>query len=73
MLRIVATNLLSHYVLLLAFDHYITLSLRVTKVGLLIGPRGNTLKKMETESGAKIAIRGKGFRQEKRPLRRSSY
>ncbi|RWA13275.1 hypothetical protein EKO27_g1806 [Xylaria grammica] len=28
--------------------------------GLLIGPRGNTLKKMETESGAKIAIRGKG-------------
>lgn len=29
-------------------------------VGLLIGPRGNTLKKMESESGAKIAIRGKG-------------
>lgn len=29
-------------------------------VGLLIGPRGNTLKKMETQSGAKIAIRGKG-------------
>jgi splicing factor 1 len=38
----------------------LTLSLRLTKVGLLIGPRGNTLKKMETESGAKIAIRGKG-------------
>lgn len=38
----------------------LTLSLRFTKVGLLIGPRGNTLKKMETESGAKIAIRGKG-------------
>ncbi|KAK4082350.1 transcriptional regulator family: Zinc finger, CCHC-type [Trichoderma aggressivum f. europaeum] len=30
------------------------------KVGLLIGPRGNTLKKMENDSGAKIAIRGKG-------------
>lgn len=29
-------------------------------IGLLIGPRGNTLKKMETETGAKIAIRGKG-------------
>ncbi|KAL2053562.1 hypothetical protein ABVK25_006215 [Lepraria finkii] len=29
-------------------------------IGLLIGPRGNTLKKMETESMAKIAIRGKG-------------
>ena len=29
-------------------------------VGQLIGPRGNTLKKMEAESGAKIAIRGKG-------------
>ncbi|KAI9652124.1 MAG: hypothetical protein M1829_001843 [Trizodia sp. TS-e1964] len=31
-----------------------------TEVGLLIGPRGNTLKKMEIESQAKIAIRGKG-------------
>ncbi|PCH06774.1 Zinc finger, CCHC-type [Penicillium occitanis (nom. inval.)] len=29
-------------------------------IGLLIGPRGNTLKTMEKESGAKIAIRGKG-------------
>ncbi|KAJ6258365.1 hypothetical protein Dda_6405 [Drechslerella dactyloides] len=29
-------------------------------IGLLIGPRGNTLKKMESQSGAKIAIRGKG-------------
>lgn len=44
----------------ISFDHTLTLSLRFTKVGLLIGPRGNTLKKMETESQAKIAIRGKG-------------
>ncbi|CAB3376890.1 Hypothetical predicted protein [Cloeon dipterum] len=29
-------------------------------VGLLIGPRGNTLKSMERETGAKIIIRGKG-------------
>lgn len=29
-------------------------------VGLLIGPRGNTLKAMEKETGAKIIIRGKG-------------
>lgn len=29
-------------------------------VGLLIGPRGNTLKSMERDSGAKIIIRGKG-------------
>jgi len=29
-------------------------------VGLLIGPRGNTLKNMEKETGAKIIIRGKG-------------
>ncbi|PWN30296.1 hypothetical protein BDZ90DRAFT_257381 [Jaminaea rosea] len=28
--------------------------------GLLVGPRGNTLKGMERQSGAKIAIRGKG-------------
>ncbi|EPY49923.1 zinc finger protein Bpb1 [Schizosaccharomyces cryophilus OY26] len=29
-------------------------------IGLLIGPRGHTLKDMESKSGAKIAIRGKG-------------
>lgn len=28
--------------------------------GLLVGPRGNTLKGMEAKSGAKISIRGKG-------------
>lgn len=28
--------------------------------GLLVGPRGNSLKKMERESGAKISIRGRG-------------
>ena len=29
-------------------------------VGLLIGPRGNTLKGLEKDTGAKIIIRGKG-------------
>ncbi|RCI01690.1 hypothetical protein CU098_002875, partial [Rhizopus stolonifer] len=29
-------------------------------IGQLIGPRGNTLKSMEAESGAKISIRGRG-------------
>ncbi|KAJ1814113.1 hypothetical protein LPJ56_003157, partial [Coemansia sp. RSA 2599] len=29
-------------------------------IGLLIGPRGNTLKKIESDSGSKISIRGKG-------------
>ncbi|GMG39871.1 unnamed protein product [Ambrosiozyma monospora] len=29
-------------------------------IGMLIGPRGNTLKSMQEESGARIAIRGKG-------------
>jgi splicing factor 1 len=29
-------------------------------IGLLIGPRGMTLKKMEAETGVKISIRGKG-------------
>ena len=55
MRRIVNTVILT---LLKAFDPLLIQLL--TKVGLLIGPRGNTLKKMETESGAKIAIRGKG-------------
>ena len=29
-------------------------------IGLLIGPRGNTLKKLQEDSGAKIGIRGQG-------------
>jgi splicing factor 1 len=29
-------------------------------IGLIIGPRGNTQKRMERETGCKIAIRGKG-------------
>ncbi|KYR00357.1 hypothetical protein DLAC_03103 [Tieghemostelium lacteum] len=33
-------------------------------IGLIIGPRGNTQKKLEKESGAKIAIRGKGSSRE---------
>lgn len=32
----------------------------VNFMGLLIGPRGHTLKKIEIESGCKITIRGKG-------------
>ena len=35
-------------------------------VGLLIGPRGNTLRRMEVESGAKISIRGKGAQKDLR-------
>jgi splicing factor 1 len=29
-------------------------------IGLILGPRGNTQKKMEKETGCKIVIRGKG-------------
>lgn len=29
-------------------------------IGLIIGPRGNTQKRLERETGTKIAIRGKG-------------
>eukprot|EP00798_Chlamydomonas_sp_ICE-L_P010194 gene10194-8106_t len=35
-------------------------------IGLVIGPRGNTQKRMEKESGAKIVIRGKGSMKEGR-------
>jgi splicing factor 1 len=35
-------------------------------VGLLIGPRGNTLKKLQQDSGAKVGIRGKGSVRESR-------
>ncbi|OVA14091.1 RNA recognition motif domain [Macleaya cordata] len=34
-------------------------------VGLIIGPRGNTQKRMEKETGAKIVLRGKGSVKEK--------
>jgi splicing factor 1 len=53
-------------------DQLLTLS-STTKVGLLIGPRGNTLKKMEAESGAKIAIRGKGSVKEGKGRSDASY
>lgn len=33
-------------------------------IGLIIGPRGNTQKKMEQETGCKISIRGKGSMKE---------
>jgi splicing factor 1 len=39
-------------------------------VGLLIGPRGNTLKSLELETGARIIIRGKGSVKEGKLLRR---
>lgn len=35
--------------------------------GQLVGPRGNSLKKMERETGAKISIRGKGSVKEGKP------
>ncbi|XP_042509743.1 splicing factor-like protein 1 [Macadamia integrifolia] len=35
-------------------------------VGLIIGPRGNTQKRMEKETGARIVLRGKGSVKEKR-------
>lgn len=35
-------------------------------IGLIIGPRGNTQKRMEKETGAKIVIRGKGSLKEGR-------
>lgn len=35
-------------------------------IGLIIGPRGNTQKRMERETGAKIVIRGKGSIKEGR-------
>lgn len=39
-------------------------------IGLLIGPRGNTLKSMEKDSGAKIIIRGKGSVKEGKASRK---
>lgn len=35
-------------------------------IGLILGPRGSTHKEMEKETGAKIAIRGRGSRPEGR-------
>jgi splicing factor 1 len=35
-------------------------------IGLIIGPRGNTQRRMESETGCKISIRGKGSVKEGR-------
>jgi hypothetical protein len=35
-------------------------------IGLIIGPRGNTQKKLEKETGCKIAVRGRGSGKEAR-------
>ncbi|XP_057817411.1 splicing factor-like protein 1 [Cryptomeria japonica] len=47
-------------------------------IGLIIGPRGNTQKRMEKETGAKIVIRGKGSvkegrSQQKRDIKPDPY
>ncbi|KAL4191678.1 hypothetical protein AMTRI_Chr07g81750 [Amborella trichopoda] len=39
-------------------------------IGFLLGPRGNTLKRMERETGARIVIRGKGSVKEGRALQK---
>ncbi|KAK4740675.1 hypothetical protein SAY87_024263 [Trapa incisa] len=39
-------------------------------IGLIIGPRGNTQKRMERETGAKIVVRGKGSVKEGRLLQK---
>ncbi|WOK94857.1 hypothetical protein Cni_G03562 [Canna indica] len=38
-------------------------------IGLIIGPQGNTQKRMEMETGAKISLRGKGFIKQGSDLR----
>ncbi|XP_043715108.1 splicing factor-like protein 1 isoform X2 [Telopea speciosissima] len=40
-------------------------------IGLIIGPRGNTQKRMEKETGATIKIRGKGSSKSKRTRQKS--
>ncbi|CAN6462336.1 unnamed protein product [Victoria cruziana] len=40
-------------------------------IGLIIGPRGNTQKRMENETGAKIIIRGKGSMKERKKQKKS--
>lgn len=39
----------------------------VNFMGMLIGPRGQSLKTLESETGAKVVIRGKGSVREGRP------
>ncbi|KAJ7259609.1 hypothetical protein O6H91_Y409000 [Diphasiastrum complanatum] len=42
-------------------------------IGLIIGPRGNTQKRMERETGTKIVIRGKGSVKEGRSHQRREF
>lgn len=45
---------------------------RYNFVGLILGPRGNTQKRMEKETGAKILLRGKGFSKTLKKLKHPS-
>lgn len=45
---------------------------RYNFVGLILGPRGNTQKRMEKETGAKILLRGKGFSKTLKKLKHAS-
>ena len=45
----------------------------VNFIGLLIGPRGRTLQKIESECGVKISIRGKGAHKEGRGFKNPQY
>merc|ERR1739845_161692 len=42
-------------------------------IGLILGPRGSTQKRLETETGAKVTIRGKGSAKEDCQIRLDAY
>ncbi|ODV91076.1 hypothetical protein CANCADRAFT_19902, partial [Tortispora caseinolytica NRRL Y-17796] len=65
-----------NYVRPLKIQHKLYIPVRdypgVNFIGLVLGPRGNQLKKMQAESGAKIQIRGKGSVKDGKEDTRSS-
>lgn len=49
----------------LSFRHSVDFAFQFNFVGKLLGPRGNSLKRLQEETGAKMSILGKGSMRDK--------
>lgn len=55
-----------------AFNSAILYFTQVNFVGKLLGPQGNTIKRLQEETGAKISVLGKGSMRDKNKVGRVS-
>lgn len=53
------------------FFSFFLLHLQFNFVGKILGPQGNTIKRLQEETGAKISVLGKGSMRDKAKVRES--